>query len=209
MTDFSAFDEGTTNTPPDKLAAIVKLATEGATMEREVATTMGLLELQSGRAHEIKTKLLPDAMAEAGMSNFSLEDGTGIKVEDFVSGSLPKIDESTNETFIASSKARADALRFLEENDGASLIKNVISVSFDKSQHNEALALAAELREKGFDCEVKSDVHPQSYMAWAREALKSGVNLDPDLLNLFIGRVAKLDIPGFVKPKKRKKGGRS
>lgn len=199
MTDFSAFDIGDANpAPTDKLEKIVKIATESVELERNIGSTMELLEALSGRSTELKTRALPDAMAEAQMSNFSLEDGTTIKVDDFVSGSLPKEEPE-----------RGRAIKFLEDNEAGSLIKNVMTVSFEKSQHEEATALANRLRSEGYDVEVKSDVHPQTYMAWARDALKQGVNLDPDLLNLFIGRVAKLDIPGFKKPSKSKKKSKS
>lgn len=199
MTDTSAFDVGTAASE-DKLDKITKIALETATLERDMGATMELLELQSGRHTELRTRILPDAMSEAAMTTFALTDGTKIAVEDFVSGSLPKEDPDKPETVAA----RAAAIKFLEDNEAGGLIKNVITVEFEKSQHNEALSLAQDLRDKGFAVNVKSDVHPQTYMAWARDALKQGLNLDADLMNLFIGRVAKLDIPGFKMPKKSK-----
>jgi hypothetical protein len=202
MTDTSAFDLGAAApSNPDKLGKIVKIATETATLERDIAAQTELLSLQTARHTELRTRELPDAMAEAAMSEFKLDDGTSIKVEDFVSGSLPKEEEGKPE----SKEARAAAIKFLEDNGAGALIKNVLSIEFEKSQHNEALSLAQDLRDKGFIVNVKSDVHPQTYMAWARDALKQGLNLDAEALNLFIGRVAKLDIPGFKMPKKSKK----
>ena len=123
-------------------------------------------------------------MAEAQLTQFATASGVTIKVEDFVSGSLPK-----------ESGKRDAAIKWLEANDGGDIIKNEISLSFEKSQHNEALALASDIRAQGYEVDVTSGVHPQTLMAWARERLKGGEALEPETLGLFVGRKASYKVP--------------
>jgi hypothetical protein len=192
MTDFSDFDIGTqAPASGDKVDKIIRIAEEGRAIEAQIEATESLLAAQKGRANEIKTRLLPDAMAEAQLSEFKMTDGTNIKVDDFVSGSLPKEEP-----------ARSAAIQFLEAEGAGAIIKNEIVLTFEKSQHNEALALADELRTRGFLCDVKSSVHPQTYLSWARDALKQGLALDAERLNLFIGRKAKYVAPKQSRAKK-------
>lgn len=184
----SEFDEGAR--PMGSVDKVVELSNEVLKLDEEIAALDDLLSAKNKRAHAIKTALLPDAMAELGLTSFALESGHEIKVEDFVSGSLPKDEEK-----------RAKAIKHLTDIDGEPLISNVIEAEFEKNQHNEALSVAEELRQKGFDVTVKSTVHPQTLMAFVREKLHNGEPVEPETLGLFVGRKAKV----AVKKEKKKK----
>lgn len=172
------------------LPALRKLGEEMLRLEREISDLEELLKVKRSAAADIKTKRLPEAMTQAGLTNFGLTAGGTIEIVDFVSGSLPKESENKEEE-----NKRDAAIRYLEELNGVGIIKNTIRLEFSKSQHNEALNLFGELKEKGFEPELKHDVHPQTLMAFVRERLRNGESIEPEKLGCYVGRVAKVSLP--------------
>jgi len=169
----------------------------GDTMQRmramasEVIAQERLVEELEENLAEIKKQLnklkmieLPDLMAECGMSELKTDDGVTIKIEDFVSGSLPKDFDK-----------REAAISWLEDHDAAGLIKTELTLAFEKSQHNEAMSLAAELHERGYDSAAKMGVHPQTLIAHVKERLRKGEEVPLEVLGLYAGRTAKIKFP--------------
>lgn len=180
MTDVSAFDE---QQPTGDLSLLLIMAQELVTLEKQIKDLEQLLKQLSGRANELKIKSLPDKMAEVGLSEFKTPQGDRIKVEDFVSGSLPKDPEK-----------RSKAIATIESMGGESIIRNELLLAFEKSQHNEAMALADDLRQRGFAAEVTSGIHPQTYLAFVREHLRNGDEVDAEALGIFVGRKTKVEL---------------
>lgn len=166
------------------LSAVLKLAEEARQLEEGIAEQDEILSSMSARYNAIKQKEMPDAMAEAGLADFTTPDGINIKIADFVSGSLPK-----EETL------RKEAIEWLEAHEAGELIKTNIELSFGKSQHNEALALADDLKAKGFAFEMGSGVHSGTLQSFAREKMKAGEEIPLDKLGLYSGRIAKVKLP--------------
>lgn len=169
--------------PVASLSELMALARRAVDLEATVKDLEEALKHQKGALNDIKTKLLPDAMASVGQTKFTADDGSEISIEDFVAGSLPK-----------DPLKRQAALLELETNGGDGIIKNEIVLEFEKKQHNEALALAEELHDRGYDAKVKSNVHPQTLMAFVREKLRNGEKVEAEKLGCFVGRVAKIKL---------------
>lgn len=178
--DISEFDEAPVASE-SALAALLEQAEELVSLERQIKEVDDLLTTLTKRANLLKTSVIPDRMAEVGLSEFKTPAGDRVRVEDFVSGSLPKEPE-----------ARAAAIKRLEEWGAEDIIKNEIQVFFEKKQHNAAMAIADEIREQGFSCEVKSGVHPQTYLAFMRERLAEGEEVNAQEMGIFIGRKTKV-----------------
>lgn len=135
--------------------------------------------------NKIKTIEMPDLMAEVGISEFKHSvSGAKIRIEDFVAGSLPKEPEK-----------KQAAIEELTRANAVDLIKTVVTLTFDKKQHNEALSIVAELRERGYEPEVSNGVHPQTLMAFGRECLRNGINISLELLGLYAGKTTKVTWP--------------
>lgn len=156
----------------EKLGEAISLKETADQMEEDLKAAKQQLNL-------LNTQIIPDMMAELGMDEVT-QRGWKIKVGEFVSGSLPKEEDR-----------KASAIRWLEANDGGELLKTSLSVTFSRSQHNEALNLAGQIEEAGFAPQVESTVHPQTLAAFARERLKNGEPIDTEVLGLYTGRVAK------------------
>jgi hypothetical protein len=136
-------------------------------------------ELRTGYT-DLRQRVLPEAMAKLGLAKFALEDGTEIKVEEFVGGGLPK-----------DAEGKEKAIEWLIENGAGGLIKTGVSLSFGRDQYDEALSLTADLKARGLPVEMGTGVHPQTLHAFVRERLRAGEPVDQTTLGVFVGRVAK------------------
>lgn len=179
--ELSAFDTAPAAT--GDLSALLAQAQELVTLERELSELDALVKAKGRRANELKTQILPDKMAEVGLSEFKTPNGDRLKVEDFVSGSLPK-----------DPVKRKAAIQALEDMGAEGIIRNELLLAFEKSQHNEAMALADDLRQKGFNAEITSGVHPQTYLAFVRERLRNGEEVNAEVLGIFVGRKTKVEL---------------
>lgn len=179
----SAFDEAPV-TSSSVLNDLLDKAEEMIRLEAQISDLEQLMKQLSGRNNELKTVIIPDKMAEIGITEFAVPSGQRIKVEDFVSGSLPKDPERRN-----------SAIEALEEWGATGALKNEVVLSFEKSQHNEAMAIVDDLRQRGYQCEVTSGIHPQTYLALIRERLAAGETIDPERMGIFIGRKTKVIAP--------------
>lgn len=174
------FDLGAADAAPDKLDVLNSHLSEAIELELAVARLEDDLKAAKAVLNTIKTARIPDMMAELGMDSITFR-GWKVTVSDFVSGSLPKDGE-----------AHERAIRWLEAEGAGGLLKTDLSVAFGRSQHNEALDLAARLESEGLAPSVKSGVHAQTLAAFARERIKNGEPLDVEVLGLYVGKVAKL-----------------
>jgi len=177
--DFSFEEQGDAPASPDALARLNEKLAEAIDLKQTIDQMEEDLSAAKKQLNNLNTSVIPDMMAELGMEQVT-QRGWIVKVGEFISGSLPKEDA-----------ARATAIQWLEEHDAGELLKTQLSVSFTKSQHNEALDLAGQIEEQGFAPKVESTVHPQTLLAFARERMKNGEPLDTEVLGLYTGRVAK------------------
>lgn len=180
MSDFSEFDMGEASASPDKLAGLHALLERAIGLEEAVAQIEDDLKAAKTQLHTIKSTLIPDTMTELQMEEIKFR-GWAVKINDFVSGSLPK-----------DAERRVAALRWLEDNDASGLIKTEVKLAFGKSQHNEALSLAAALESDGHAPTIESGVHAQTLLAFARQRIKDGDPIDCDVLGLYVGKVANM-----------------
>lgn len=161
------------------LETITRLAGEAADCEQSIAVLEQSLKDLEARREAILSHLLPDAMDEGGVREFTLTDGTKIEIRDIVAGSIAK-------------KNLVEAIAWLKDHGYSDLIKTEVSVAFARGAVDEAEELATTLRDLDLRPEVKTAVHPQTLGAWAREQLASGVSLPFELLGIFTGRKAKI-----------------
>lgn len=179
MDDF--FDVGAPVDGAPELDELQKLVEQAFNLQEYIESAESDLKRMKNELQKLRTGRIPELMAGLQIENITYKD-VKVKVSEFVSGSLPKEPE-----------ARAAALSWLEEHEGAELIKTDIDLKFGRSQHNEALALAQTLKEMGHEPSVTSGVHAQTLCAYVRERLSHGEIVDTDILGVYTGKVAKLD----------------
>lgn len=174
---------------------VVALTREVVEIDKTIEELEELLTSAKARRHAIRSSELPDAMAAMGSSDWTNSSGmVRVQVEDFVSGSLPKLAEPGSEEYDASVKKRDAAIRWLEKNGGSSIIKTEVNLLFGREEHKNAVALVKELKKKKLYPILQSGVHPQTLMAFAREKAKNGEEVAYETLGLFAGRMAKITL---------------
>lgn len=196
----------------EKLSRVSKLAIEMLKTRSEIADFELTLENKKKFLLTLQTVELPEAMAEAGLTQFKTTSGAIIEVKDIVAGSMAK-------------ERKDDCLDWLEVHNHDGIIKNEVSVSvsFPKGNKGNAEALFKALMElellKAVNVEPtnKPDVHYQTFNKWLRETheehqenhLSGEESIDIDcpfcdrdaetLLGIFVGKKAE------VKEEKSKK----
>jgi hypothetical protein len=188
VNDFDLAEEGA-SAPSDKLEVLHKQLDEATALEELLEQLNADASAAQSTLNALKTKLIPETMLELQMSELT-RNGWKVKIADFVSGSLPKEEGP-----------RQKAIDWLEKHEGGALIKTEISLTFAKSQHEEAKKLAERLAADGFAAEIASGVHASTLQAFARERLKNGEAVDTEVLGLYTGQVAKIDKVKEKKPK--------
>lgn len=182
MADVDAFDEG----PQSGIAmdAVVDKIMEAAQIAKGIKELEDMLSEQKSRLHNLRSIVLPDVFAEAGVSEFTTDDGTKVKISDIVSGTLPKDPDK-----------RSVAIKHLTEIGGEAIIKNTLTAQFEKSEHNAAVAIFEDLKKEGYTVDLVDGVHPQTLLSFIREKLKNGEPIDLSALGCYAARMAKITLP--------------
>ena len=173
-------EAGAVNAAPDTLKAITEAVVELSEIEEAIVQLEEDISAMKQSKQFIATRKIPDLMAEAQMDKIQCA-GFDVSVSDFVNGSLPKEEEK-----------RAAAIQYLEEHDGAGIIKTAVALEFGRSEYETAKELSEKLLKDGYTPTLASSVHAQTLAKYARERLESGEEIDTSILGLFTGRIAKL-----------------
>jgi hypothetical protein len=190
--------------PPQNTSRLFDLCEQCLELVGDIDALEQALGAKKSELHQLRSVKIPDEMASAQTTSFTLDRGeyVGFKfeVDDFVAGSFPKDVEK-----------KVVAVEKLKEAGGEALLRGKLSVEFTVNEHNVGMALADDLKKQGFAVEYENTVNAQSLQAFAREKLKSGGKIDAEALGLFVGRMVKPKPPSKKKttkttpPKKAKK----
>jgi hypothetical protein len=188
MASFADEMEKEEGNKPSSVPQLSKLGEQYLALEADINALTEALKAKNSELHFLRSQTLPDAMAEAQLTSFALDDGTSFSVDDFVAGSFPKDQEK-----------KIVAVDELKKAGGEGLLRGQLSVTFAVSQHNEGLAIADDIRKKGYDVTFESTVHAQTLQAFVREKLRSGAKVNYEALGCFVGRLAKGKAPSKKK----------
>jgi|TARA_R100001530_G_scaffold124782_2_gene93079 hypothetical protein len=116
---------------------------------------------------------LPQKMAELGMQDLRLEDGSRITIDMFYA---TRINQNNRDA----------AHDWLREQGHGDIIKNVVSVTFGKGEDDTALETVTLLEQEGLLPDQKESVHPSTLKAFVKERIESGDNaFTPETQKLF------------------------
>jgi hypothetical protein len=160
-----------------ELSRVAALAERQQVEEAEAERLTGLLQRALAALRQTREVDLPEALRAVGMSEFSLLDGTRVKLED---------------KLIGTKLVSTEGLRWVEDHGGASMIKTTITVEMDRGDLVEARGLLAELKRHRLansfkKLDLSEYVHQATSAAFARELLEQGE--DPPLDTLGVYRV--------------------
>ena len=121
----------------------------------------------------LSEEALPQKMAELGMQDLRLKDGSRITIDMFYATRI--------------NKNNRDAARaWLRQQGHGDIIKNQVSVSFGKGEDDTALETMTLLEQEGLFPAQKESVHPSTLKAFVKERIESGDSaFTPDTQKLF------------------------
>lgn len=176
--DYSEFKDG----PGDNLLAqISATALEQKEAEAKVAKLEEELQVAKDTLRDISERRLPELMDSAEMTSFTLSDGTKIEVNEKIRAGIPP-------------KTQGQAFMWLKEHGHDALIKNQITVDFDREQEDIAEKFAENLREKWDDVRFKQKktVHASTLASFIKEQLSEGIDIPLDIFGAFRQRFSKI-----------------
>jgi hypothetical protein len=165
------------------------LTTCGERLESYKAVHAELLqkleELQDKITH-LETVVLPDALRNLGLKDYTLMSGAKVSLVDVVAASI-------------TDKNKKGAHDWLRAHGHGDIIKNHVVVSFGKGEDSYANNLLQELVDKRDadlikfgDIEQKEAVHASTLKAFVKSQLAQGTEFPPTLFNLYTGQTVKM-----------------
>ena len=125
------------------------------------------------QADKISSEIIPNMLAEQGLSSLKLADGSGVEIRKSYSCTIKK--DGTD-----------SAYQWLRENGLEDIIKNEVFVTFGKGEDNKAEQLLGLAEQEGFEPQQKSKVEPMTLKALYRERIEAGLDMPSDSFNLFV-----------------------
>lgn len=192
--DFS-FDEFSPDDEPEfeiTIEQITEDAREAIAIQETIAELESEIAELNQRFRHLTENRIPYAMKETGMSQYSLTDGSVIKVREKIQA--PQLDE--RKPFYPFAK------QYLMERGELDILKTDVSLQFGRGSHNEVLSLVADLKDKGYTPTVIDKALAQTYTKFGnelleeyKENLKKGVSTEePPFKELGMFRVNKAEI---------------
>jgi ABC-type phosphate transport system auxiliary subunit len=130
-----------------------------------------LKNLKKKRDH-ISGEVIPTMMAEMGLAELKLHDGSHLKV-------------STSYRATITEANKEAAFNWLRENGLGDIIKNEISVSFGRNEDNKAADYAELAKGQGLQPTQKMKVEPMTLKALVRERIEAGKEMPTEIFGIF------------------------
>jgi len=148
-------------------------------LEEQIEELNNQLKVVKEKHRRISEEQLPEALQEAGVSEFKLKDGTKVSTSTYYSARITPDNKE-------------EAFNWLRENRFADLIKNTVSVSFGRDEDDAARELLKELNSTGMNTAQKEWVEPMTLKAFVREQVEKGTDLPYETFNIYIGQKSKI-----------------
>ena len=143
--------------------------------EDEIASLEEQLKNKKAEADDISSRVIPELLAEQGLSEIKLADGSKVSVKKEFRCTLPK-DEVKREA----------AYQWLRQQWLGDIIKNNVFVTFGKGEDDKAKQLLDLAAANGYEPQQKSDVAWMTLTALFRERIEAGLDMPSDVFNTWI-----------------------
>ena len=125
------------------------------------------------KADKISSEIIPELLAEQGLSSLKLADGSGVEVKKTYSCTVKK-------------DSMESAYKWLRENGLGDLIKNEVAVTFGKGEDNKAEQLLSLAVQEGYEPSQKQKVEPMTLKALYRERIEAGLDMPSEFFHTFV-----------------------
>ena len=141
--------------------------------EKEIAELEEKIKHKKEQADKISSEIIPNLLAEQGLSSLKLADGSGVEVRKSYSCTVKK-------------DSVESAYTWLRDNGLGDLIKNEIAVQFGKGEDNKAEQMLYIAPEQGYKPTQKQKVEPMTLKALYRERIEAGLDMPSDFFHTFV-----------------------
>ena len=165
--------------------SLTKLSKLGERLRQQQAAVFALEERLSTEKQvleHLKINELPGAMAEVGMSEFSLSNGTKFKTKPFYAASYQE-------------GQRDRAFAWMKKSGFGDLVKHEISVPISMGQDKDQKSIIAWLKKQGHTFKDWETVHGNTLKAFVRRQLEGGESLPEDLFKIHSGTTIVIEDP--------------
>ena len=152
---------------------LAKYCQELKSYEDEIADLEDKIKHKKDQADKISSEIIPNLLAEQGLSSLKLADGSSVDVRKSYNCTIKK-DEMES------------AYNWLRENGLGDIIKNEVAVTFGKGEDNKAQELLDLAVSNGYEPQQKSKVEPMTLKALYRERVEAGLDMPSDSFHLFV-----------------------
>ena len=150
-------------------------------LEDEIIKAEEHVDSLKAKARDISERVIPELLAEQGLSSLKLADGSSVTVKREYRCTLPKDDTR-----------REDAYKWLRENGLGDIIKNNVSVTFGRGEDDKAQQLLDLAASNGFEPNQKSDVAWNTLTALFQERVESGLDMPSEVFSTWIKDTTKI-----------------
>ena len=141
--------------------------------ENEIAELEEKIKHKKEQADKISSEVIPNLLAEQGLSSLKLADGSGVEVRKSYSCTVKK-------------DSVESAYTWLRNNGLGDLIKNEVAVQFGKGEDNKAEQMLYLAAEQGYEPTQKQKVEPMTLKALYRERIEAGLDMPSDFFHTFV-----------------------
>ena len=143
-------------------------------MEDQLKIMEEALKTRKKEIDRVSGEIIPTMLAEMGLSQLKLADGSSVDVRPFYSATI-------------SAQNKDKAYSWLRTNGLGDIIKNEISVSFGRNEDNKAAGYAELAKSNGYQPTQKLKVEPMTLKALVRERIEAGKDMPTEIFNIFVG----------------------
>jgi hypothetical protein len=188
MSDKPTFEQLIGNSEPDKwdsdvtndeLANVSSLAQKQINLTNEVSQIEDLLKAKKEELRLVQEQELPDALSEVGLTQIVLSSGEKISLSEFYSAHISKANQQ-------------QAYQWLIENGHEGIIKNEVSLKFNRGESQIVDETVLALKSRGLSPEVKQSIHPSTLKAFVKEQLTTGNDIPTEPFGIYIGTKANI-----------------
>ena len=167
------------NVDNSQIESVSKLCEELQAVQATVTELEDKLQEKKEEERKLSEERIPNMMHEMGVSLIKLKNGAAVEIKPFYAAKIPtdRVDE---------------AFQWLRDNGQGDLIKNNVSLTFGKSQDEQAKMLVDELRNKGHNVKQAEKVEPMTLKAFVKEQIEKGKDVPADLFGVYVATRTKL-----------------
>lgn len=154
-----------------RLQSIANLANEMKILEQEIEELKELLKEKTRQHNEISAMRFPELMAEIGLQQFRLTDGTSLAIVPVFTISIPK-------------ERMSIANEWLVANNHDGMVKTRINLPRTDDEVIRDIIAQAQKRVKGLVTSERT-INWQTLNAWGREMEQEGYVIPENIFNIF------------------------